>query len=59
MSIKRLSPEESLALNKFAVDEGHPHIIVDKAICATLHRSRMFSRMSRAPLPAERRPGQL
>jgi ferredoxin like protein len=35
MSIKKLTPEESLALNKFNVDEGHPHIIIDKAICAT------------------------
>jgi ferredoxin like protein len=34
MSIKRLSPEEALALNRFDVDEGNPHIIVDKAICA-------------------------
>ena len=34
MSIKRLSPEEALALNKFGVDEGHPHIVVDKSICA-------------------------
>jgi len=33
MSIKQLSPEEALALNKFAVDEGHPHIVLDKAIC--------------------------
>ena len=37
MSIKRLSPEELLALDRFAVDEGNPHILVDKAICATLH----------------------
>jgi len=34
MSIKRLSPEEALALDKFSVDEGTPHILVDKAICA-------------------------
>jgi len=34
MSIKRLSPEESLAVDKFSVDEGKPHIIVDKNICA-------------------------
>ena len=34
MSIKRLSPEELLALDRFAVDEGNPHILVDKAICA-------------------------
>ena len=33
MSIKRLSPEEALALNKFTVHEGQPHIHVDKAIC--------------------------
>ena len=34
MSIKRLTPEDLEALNKFNVDEGHPHIIVDKTICA-------------------------
>ena len=34
MSIKRLSPEEALALNKFSVDEGQPHIAVEKSICA-------------------------
>jgi ferredoxin like protein len=34
MSIKKLSPEEALSLDKFGVDEGHPHIIVDKKICA-------------------------
>ena len=33
MSIKQLSPEELLALDRFAVDEGNPHILVDKAIC--------------------------
>ena len=33
MSIKRLTPEEALALNKFAVDEGQPHIVIDKTIC--------------------------
>ncbi|MDR3762955.1 MAG: ferredoxin family protein [Acidobacteriota bacterium] len=34
MSIKKLSPEDLLALNKFAVDEGNPHILVDKTKCA-------------------------
>lgn len=34
MSIKRLGPEELLALDRFAVDEGNPHIQVDKAVCA-------------------------
>ena len=34
MSIKRLSAEELLALDRFAVDEGNPHILVDKNICA-------------------------
>ena len=34
MTIKRLGAEELLALNKFVVDEGNPHIHVDKAICA-------------------------
>jgi ferredoxin like protein len=35
MTIKRLGPEELLSLDKFSVDEGNPHILVDKAICAT------------------------
>jgi ferredoxin like protein len=35
MSIKRLGPEDLLALDKFNIDEGHPHILVDKSICAT------------------------
>lgn len=35
MTIKRFSSEELLGLDKFAVDEGNPHIIVNKAICAT------------------------
>ncbi len=35
MTIKRLSPEELLALDTFAVDEGNPHIQVDPAVCAT------------------------
>lgn len=34
MTIKKLSPEELLGLNKFAVDEEEPHIILDKTICA-------------------------
>lgn len=34
MTIKKLSPEELLGLNKFAVDEEEPHIVLDKAICA-------------------------
>lgn len=34
MTIKKQSPEELLGLNKFTVDEGDPHIILDKAICA-------------------------
>ena len=34
MSIKRLSPEEALALNKFSVDEGNPHIrIKNPEVC--------------------------
>lgn len=35
MTIKRFSPEELLGLDKFAVDEGNPHILVDQAVCAT------------------------
>jgi ferredoxin like protein len=34
MSINRQTPEELLSLNKFHVDEGNPHIIIDKSICA-------------------------
>lgn len=34
MTIKRQSPEELLGINKFALDEGEPHIILDKTICA-------------------------
>lgn len=34
MTIKKLSPEELLGINKFAVDEEEPHIILDKTICA-------------------------
>jgi ferredoxin like protein len=34
MNIKRLSPEELLALDRFAVDEANPHIRVDPEICA-------------------------
>lgn len=30
MTIKKLSPEELLGLNKFAVDEEEPHIVLDK-----------------------------
>jgi ferredoxin like protein len=35
MTIKRFTPEELLGLNRFAVDEGNPHILVDKTICKT------------------------
>ena len=34
MTVKKLSPEELLGLNKFAVDEEEPHIVLDKSICA-------------------------
>jgi len=34
MTIKKLAPEELLGLNKFAVDEEAPHIVIDKTICA-------------------------
>jgi ferredoxin like protein len=33
MTVKKLSPEELLGINKFAVDEKEPHIVLDKAIC--------------------------
>ena len=35
MALKRLSPEELLALDRFDVDEGNPHLLVDPALCAT------------------------
>ena len=34
MTLKHLSPEDLLALDRFHVDEGNPHIRVDKAACA-------------------------
>ena len=34
MTIKRLSPEEALGLDRFNVDEGNPHITIDKTVCA-------------------------
>ncbi len=30
MTVKKLTPEELLGLNKFAVDEEEPHIVLDK-----------------------------
>ena len=33
MSVKRMEPEELLAMNRFNVDEGHAHIVIDKSIC--------------------------
>lgn len=38
MTIKRLGPEELLSLDKFSVNEGNPHIVVDKAVCTTCTR---------------------
>lgn len=32
--MKKLSTEERLGTNKFSVDEGMPHIVLDKSICA-------------------------
>jgi ferredoxin like protein len=34
MTIKKLSPEQLLALDRFTVNESTPHILVDKTICA-------------------------
>ncbi|AJQ28606.1 ferredoxin family protein [Pelosinus fermentans] len=34
MTIKKLTPEELLGLDKFVVDEEEPHILLDKTICA-------------------------
>lgn len=33
MTVKKSSSEELLGLNKFAVDEEEPHIVLDKEIC--------------------------
>jgi ferredoxin like protein len=33
MSIRRMTPEELLALNRFNVDEKNAHILLDKSIC--------------------------
>lgn len=35
MTVKKLTAEELLGLDKFAVDEEEPHIVLDKTICAT------------------------
>jgi len=32
--MKKLSIEERLGIDKFAVDDGMPHIVIDKEICA-------------------------
>ena len=34
MSVKELSPEELLGINKFLVDEEEAHIVLDKEKCA-------------------------
>ncbi|HLO66841.1 MAG TPA: hypothetical protein VK188_07465 [Holophaga sp.] len=34
VTLKRLTPEEALGLDRFDVDEGNPHIVLDKARCA-------------------------
>lgn len=34
MTVNKLTPEELLGLDKFAVDEEEPHIVLDKTICA-------------------------
>ena len=34
MTVKKLTPEELLGLNKFNIDEEEPHIVLDKTICA-------------------------
>lgn len=34
MTLKKMSPEESLGLDKFEVDEEEAHIVLDKSICA-------------------------
>lgn len=33
--MKKLSIEERLGTTKFIVDEGMPHIVLDKSICST------------------------
>ncbi|WP_196611061.1 ferredoxin family protein [Pectinatus brassicae] len=34
MSIKKLSTDELLGINKFFVDEDNPHIVIDKDKCS-------------------------
>lgn len=34
MTVKKLTPEELLGLDRFVVDEEEPHIVLDKALCA-------------------------
>ncbi|UWG96613.1 4Fe-4S dicluster domain-containing protein [Dehalobacter sp. DCM] len=33
MTIRVMSSRDLLSLNKFTIDDGHPHIELDKAIC--------------------------
>lgn len=35
VTVKPMTIEEKLGVNKFEVDDGNPHIIVDKEICRT------------------------
>ena len=34
MTVKKQNTDELLGLDKFAVDEGNAHIVLDKSICA-------------------------
>ncbi len=45
--MKKLSIEQLLGLDKFAVDDEEAHIVLNKEICAS-------ARTSPAPLPARR-----
>ena len=48
--MKRLTIEQLLGINKFVVDEGHPHIKVNKETLLPLSIQAMHVRVSREPL---------
>ena len=48
--MKRLTIEQLLGVNKFVVDEGHPHIKVKKELCSRCQSKPCTLRVSREPL---------
>ena len=53
MTIKKLTPEESEALDEFNVDEGNSHIVIDKTICATCDEKPCTVGLPGGALPGE------